>query len=121
MTITSTTTFDTGRLVRAIESRDDQGLTALYAADATITLYDRDHPPASPQVLSGRLEIGAYFRDICGRNIEHTVPSLVADGSGVAFEQHCRYPEGNRVVCVTVANVEGGLITRQTIAQSWDD
>ena len=45
---------------------------------------------------------------------------VVADAGGLAFEQHCRYPEGNRVVCVTVATVGDGRITRQTIAQSWD-
>ena len=44
----------------------------------------------------------------------------LADAQGVAFEQHCRYPEGNLVVCVTVAAVRDGRITRQTVAQSWD-
>ena len=104
----------------AIEGRDAETLSGLYAADATISIVDRDHPPADPQVLSGRAEIEAYFRDICGRNIDHTVPQLVADAHGVAFEQHCRYPEGNRVVCVAVARVDDGRITSQTIAQSWD-
>jgi hypothetical protein len=121
MTSTTTTSpLDTTALVAAIEQRDAEVLTALYAADAVITITDRDHPPASPSVLSGQDEIGAYFRDVCGRNIDHVVSMLVADPSGLAFEQHCRYPEGNPVICVTVAAVEDGLIRRQTIAQTWD-
>ncbi len=121
--MTSTTThatFDTAALVRAIESRDTGAIMSLYDADATISIVDQEHPPASPWVLSGRQEIDAYFADICGRNIDHRVARLVADGSGIAFEQHCRYPEGNEVVCLTVASVVDGRIREQSIAQAWD-
>ena len=69
---------------------------------------------------TGRTEIAAYYGEICGRNIDHTVTQLVADAHGIAFEQHCRYPEGNQVVCVAVATLVNGLIARQTIAQAWD-
>jgi ketosteroid isomerase-like protein len=119
-TTISTQTFDTAALVAAIESRDAAAVTSLYADDATISIDDRDHPPATPQVLSGKTEIAAYYREICGRNIDHTVPRLVADAHGVAFEQHCRYPEGNRVVCLAVATLVNDRIARQTIAQAWD-
>lgn len=120
MTITTPTPLDTTALVEAIRQQDAEAITRMYAPDATVSIVDRDHPPAAPWVLSGTAEIGAYYRDICGRNIDHTVPSLVQDDSGIAFEQHCRYPEGNEVVCMTVATVEGGQITRQTIVQTWD-
>ncbi len=120
----STTTarpgLDTAALVEAVTHRDAPALTAMYAADAVVTVVDRDHPPAAPQVLTGTAEIGAYFRDICGRDIVHTVPQLIADDTGVAFEQHCRYPEGNSVTCLAVSTVSGAKITRQTIAQAWD-
>jgi ketosteroid isomerase-like protein len=119
-TTATTTTLDTSALVAAIVRRDATAVTAMYADSAVVSIFDRDHPPAAPQLLSGRAEISAYFSEICGRNIEHTIPRLVADQGGVAFEQHCRYPEGNLVVCVAVATVEDGLITRQTIAQAWD-
>jgi hypothetical protein len=121
MTTTTTTPFDTTALVAAVEGRDADALTDLYADDATITLLDRDHQPAAPLVLAGREEIHAYYRDICGRNIDHSVHGLVADGAGVAFEQRCRYPEGTQVVCVTVASVANGRIQSQTASQTWDD
>jgi hypothetical protein len=121
MTSTTTTSrSDTTALLDAIVRRDADAVTGWYAADATISIVDRDHPPASPQVIAGRDAISTYFHEICGRNIDHTVPVVVADAGGLAFEQHCRYPEGTLVVCVTVATVVDGLITRQTIAQSWD-
>lgn len=121
MTTTPTKPFDTTALVAAIEGRNAEALTALYADDATITLLDRDHPPAAPLVLTGRDEINAYYRDICGRNIDHSVHGLVATDIGVAFEQRCRYLEGTQVVCVTVASVADGRIQSQTASQTWDD
>jgi hypothetical protein len=118
-TIRTTTDLDT--LARAIETRDAETLTTLYAADATLTLLDRDHPPSGPQVFRGRDEIGAYYRDICGRNMEHEVRDPVSTGHGLAWTQHCRYPDGARVVCTTVATVDAGLIRNQTAIQVWDD
>jgi ketosteroid isomerase-like protein len=104
----------------AIENRDADTLAAAYAEDAVVTLLDRDHPPSAPMVLTGRVAIHAWYSDVCARNIDHRVPGLVADGGGFAFEEQCTYPEGNRVVCLAVASVTDGLITRQTGSQSWD-
>lgn len=57
---------------------------------------------------------------MCGRNISHTVPMQFVDGRGFAFAQQRTHLEGTRVVCVAVAEVEDGLITRQTASQTWD-
>lgn len=107
-------------LAHAIESRDADAIVAHFAEDATLLVLDRDHPPASPQVFSGREEIGAYYRDVCGRNREHEVRDALSGPTGLAYTQHCRYPEGAQVVCATVASVEDGLIVRQTAVQTWD-
>ncbi|WP_027862779.1 nuclear transport factor 2 family protein [Marmoricola sp. URHB0036] len=117
---TTHTATDVAALARAIEARDAESITARYAADATLTLLDRDHPPSSPQVLTGRDQIGDYYRDICGRNIDHQVRDAVSTATGLAFTQHCRYPDGGRVVCTTVATVHDGLIVSQTGVQVWD-
>ena len=118
----STTTSTTGisRLIAAIETRDADGVLEWYAPDAVLTVIDRDHPPTSPAVYRGPDEIGAYYRDVCGRNIEHEVRDAVATGSGFGFAQHCRYPDGVRVVCATVASLRDGRIERQTAVQAWD-
>jgi hypothetical protein len=77
-------------------------------------------PAIAPTVYTGTAEIGAYFRDVCGRNIEHEVRDLVATEAGLAFTQHCRYPEGERVVCATIATLHHGKIKTQTAVQLWD-
>jgi hypothetical protein len=119
------TTIDSGldprTFAHAIVERDAEALAAAYADDAVLTIVDRDHPPAAPEVLSGRPAIAAWYRDVCGRNVTHTVPVLIGDASGFAFEQHCRYPDGPRVMCLSVATVENGRIVRQTASQTWDD
>jgi hypothetical protein len=114
------TTPDLVGLARAIESRDADEIIARYAEDATLTVLDRDHPPSNPQVFVGCGPIGEYFREVCGRNIEHEVKDAVGTPTGLAFTQHCRYPDGARVVCATVATVRDGLIHRQTVVQTWD-
>jgi hypothetical protein len=114
------TTPDMTSLSHAIESRDAAAVTAWYHPDAVLTLYDRDHAPAAPQVFTGAAEIGAYYRDVCGRNIAHEVRDAVATTDGLAYTQHCRYPDGLGVVCVTVATLHDGRIARQTAIQVWD-
>jgi len=104
----------------AIEARDTDGILAWYADDATLTILDRDHPPAAPTVYSGLDAIRGYFADVCGRNIRHEVRDIVATADGLAFTQHCAYPDGTAVVCVTVARTSGGRIQSQTAVQVWD-
>ena len=116
-----TTTVDMDSLRTAIESRDADGVTAWYADDAVLTILDRDHPPAAPAVYAGLTAIRAYYQDVCGRNIQHEVRDLVATQDGIAFTQHCRYPEGAGVLCVTVARTHDNKISTQTAVQVWDD
>jgi ketosteroid isomerase-like protein len=107
-------------LAAAIEARDAESIIARYDDDAVLTVLDRDHPPAAPALYRGRQAIGDYYRDVCGRNIDHQVRDLVATAGGLAFAQHCRYPDGTKVVCTTVAALEDGRIVRQTSIQVWD-
>ena len=44
----------------------------------------------------------------------------VATPAGLAYTQHCRYPDGTAVLCATVASTSDGKITRQTAVQVWD-
>jgi ketosteroid isomerase-like protein len=113
-------TLDLAAFAAAIENRDADALLAWYAPDATMTLLDRDHPPATPTVLEGLAAVDSYLRDVCARNIEHRVSDVVATADGLAFVQHCRYPEGNGVVCTSVAVLRSGRIQSQTSVQVWD-
>lgn len=112
--------LDPMAFVHALIERDADALAALYADDAVVTMHDKDHPPGAPMVLSGREAIHAWYRDVCARNVEHAVPTIIDSASGFAFEEHCRYPSGEGVVCVSVATVAEGRIVTQTSSQTWD-
>lgn len=120
MTTTTRTTSDISGLSQAIEAHDVAGVLSWYSHDATLTILDRDHPPAAPLVYTGAEEIGSYYTDICGRNIDHQVRDGVVTAEGLAYTQHCRYPDGNAVVCATVATLRDGKIAAQTAIQVWD-
>jgi ketosteroid isomerase-like protein len=111
---------DIGALRTAIEARDADGVAAWYAPDATLTILDRDHPPAAPVVHRGLDAIRAYYQDICGRNVNHEVRDAIATPEGFAFTQHCSYPDGTAVLCATVARTQDGKIRSQTAVQVWD-
>jgi|ERR1700686_3974147 hypothetical protein len=105
----------------AIEARDAETLSALYADNAVITIMDRDHPPGAPMLVSGRAAINEYCADICSRNMTHAVETAVADESHLAFIERCAYPDGTRVVCSAILDTAGGRIQRQVALQVWDD
>ena len=119
----STTTTDILETIRAAtERRDAEALAALYADDASVTVVDRSTPPSSPHVLHGHDEVVAYLRDSCAREMTHEVRDTVLGDGRLAFATHCRYPDGTRVLCATIADLDAsGRITRQTIVQAWDE
>ena len=112
--------LDPMAFVHALIERDADGLASLYADDAVVTMHDKDHPPGAPLVLEGREAIHAWYRDVCARNVEHTVPTIIDSAHGFAFVEQCRYPDGGGVACVSVATVHEGRIVTQTSSQTWD-
>ncbi len=117
----TTTTFDAEALRRGIEERDAATLLRLYADDAELRITDRYDQPGNPRIVRGREAIGAYFADVCGRDMTHKVERLVIDDNGAAFVQACTYPSGARVLCTSVLDLRDGLITSQTCVQAWDE
>jgi hypothetical protein len=107
-------------LKAAIESRNAEGLIALYADDAVMRIIDRDNPPSRPRELKGRPAIAAFYDDVCSRAMTHKVENGVTDGRRLAFTQACAYPDGTRVFCSAMIETTDGRITRQTNVQAWD-
>jgi ketosteroid isomerase-like protein len=108
-------------LRRGIEERDPAILLSLYAEDAELEVVDSSDRPSNPRIIRGRDAIGAYYADVCGRDMTHTVERLVVGSGGAAFLQSCRYPSGARVRCAAVLDLRDGLITRQSGVQAWDE
>ena len=99
---------------RAIEGHDAKTLSAYYADDALVRIIDQDNPPSKPRELKGKQAIAAYFDDVCGRAISHQVESGVSNGDAIAFTEACTYPDGAKVFCAAMLEIEDGKIVRQT-------
>jgi ketosteroid isomerase-like protein len=115
------TAFDFAGFKRAIEQRDAEALTALYAEDAEMTLVDRVNQPRAPRVLRGRDDIAEYHRDVCGRDMTHRVVHEVVGDGTAAYSEECRYPDGTNVLCVGILELRDGRIAKAVGVQAWDE
>jgi SnoaL-like domain len=115
------TTFDLDRFTRAAEERDAATQLSMYAPDAVVTINNKISQPSAPRVLRGREEIKAWLEDVYGRDMTHSVKHRVLDETGAAFTQACRYQDGTNVLCATVIELDGGVISGQTVLETWDE
>lgn len=117
-----TATQVTGRDIKqAIESRDGRMLASFYADNALLRIIDRNNPPSRPHEVEGKSAIATFWDDICSRAMTHQVDTTMADGDRLAFTQACAYPDGMKVFCMAVCDLQDGKITRQTVVQAWDE
>jgi hypothetical protein len=121
MSTTTSASFDLERFARAAEERDASTQLSMYGADATVTITNKKSQPAAPRVLRGRDDIKDWLEDTYGRDMTHKVQHRVKDETGVAYTQACRYSDGTNVLCATVIELDGGLISQQTILEVWDE
>jgi len=119
--MSTTTTFDLSRFTRAAQERDASTQYSMYSPSATVTIVDRICQPGSPKILQTAEEIREWLNDTYDREMTHTVLHTVRDETGAAYTQACRYPDGTNVLCATVIELDGELISRQTVVQVWDE
>jgi hypothetical protein len=119
--MSTTTTFDLDRFTRAAEERDASTQLSMYGNDAIVTITDKISQPGSPRVLRTREEIQDWLEDMYARDMTHAVKHRVRDANGAAYTQACRYPDGTNVLCATVIELDGGVISGQTVIQVWDE
>jgi hypothetical protein len=115
------TTFDLDRFARAAEQRDAAAQLSMYGPDAIVTINNKISQPGAPRVLRTRDEIKAWLEDMYSRDMTHSVKHRVLDESGAAYTQSCRYPDGTNVLCATVIELDGGVISGQTVLEVWDE
>jgi ketosteroid isomerase-like protein len=119
--LTKSTTVDGPAIKKAIEGRDGKLLASFYADDALVRVIDRNNPPSKPREIRGRAAISTFWDDICSRAMTHHVDTTIADGDHLAFTQACHYPDGTKVFCAAVVDLQNGKIARQTVVQAWDE
>src|SRR5690348_5339297 len=119
--MSTTTIFDLDRFTRAAEERDAATQLSMYGDEAVVTINNKISQPGAPRVLRGREEIKAWLEDVYGREMTHSVKHRVLDDTGAAYTQACRYSDGTNVLCATVIELDGGLISGQTVLETWDE
>ncbi len=115
------TTFDLDRFARAGEERDAATQLSMYGPHAVVTITNKISQPGSPRVLRTHEEIKSWLEDMYARDMTHSVKHRVLDETGAAYTQACRYPDGTNVLCATLIELEGGVITGQTVLEVWDE
>lgn len=105
----------------ATEARDAATLSGFYADDAVIRIVDKSNPPSRPRELRGKQEISAFLKDVCSRRMTHEVEAAALEGNRLAFTEACTYPDGTKVLCMTMAELKDGSIAKQTLVQAWDE
>jgi ketosteroid isomerase-like protein len=118
---TKTAAVTGAAIKQAIEGRDGRMLASFYADDAVVRVVDRNNPPSRAREVRGRSAISSFWNDICSRAMTHEVAFTVAEGDRLAFSQACTYPDGAKVFCLAMVDLEGGRIARQTLVQAWDE
>ena len=121
MSTPTTTTFDLARFARAAEERDASTQLSMYGPNATVTITDKVSQPGAPRVLHTREEIETWLQEMYGRGMTHSVRHRVKDDTGAAYTQACCYPDGTNVLCATVIELDGGVISAQAVVQVWDE
>ena len=106
---------------QAIESRNGKALAGFYRDDAVLNVIDRNNPPSRPREVRGHTGIANFWDDICSRAMTHRVDVTIAEGDRLAFTQDCAYPDGTKVFCAALVELDDGKIARQTVVQAWDE
>lgn len=110
------TTFDVDGLRRAVASRNESYLLALYADRAEVELIDPNHPEAPLRVLRGKPAISAWLHDMASPDVRYQVRNSTAGHESLRFTEECSYPDGTHLRYECRAEVRSGQITRARVA-----
>ncbi len=108
-------------LREAIKARDADRLLGLYSDDVVLLGYNKNSPPASPTKLEGKASIEPMLRDVFGREMTHELTDEVVGEGRLSYNEHCEYPDGNRVFASVVCDLRDGKIVRQVQQETWDE
>jgi ketosteroid isomerase-like protein len=105
----------------AVERRDNDAIAELLADDVELVQYDKRNPPSSPLTLQGRQDVERLLQDIYSRELTHEIHDEVVGDRRFSYNEHCRYPDGNRVVASWTIDAPDGVIRKAVVQQTWDE
>ena len=108
-------------LKRALIGRDAELAGSLYADDVELVIVNRNFPPSQPFVRRGRAAALELWRDLCAREMTHSVTATVIGADSFAIRESCMYADGGRVVGHVIAELRDGRIARYFSVDCWDE
>lgn len=108
-------------LKRALITRDAELAGSLYADDVELVIVNRNFPPSQPFIRRGQPAALELWRDLCAKEMTHSVTATVIGENNFAIRELCIYAEGGRVVAHVIAELRDGRIARQFSVDCWDE
>jgi ketosteroid isomerase-like protein len=119
MTMESVTSFDLDAFTRAYEEWDVEALLGLYADEVELIQIDRDNPPSSPRVRSGKDGLKGMFEHCAAAGVKTTVENAVAEDRATATVT-CEFPGGRKLVANAILELRDGRIVRERAVVAGD-
>lgn len=108
-------------LKRALIGRDAELAGSVYADDVELVIVNRNYPPSQPLILRGRSAALNLWRDLCAKEMTHSVTATVVGEDSFAIRESCAYADGGRVVGHVIAELRDGRIVRHLSVDCWDE
>ena len=120
MAVETTTQFDIAEFKRAYEEWDLDTLVGMYADDVELIQIDRDSPPSSPRVRTGKEVFRGMLEHCAAAGVNSAVEHGVEGSDRAAATITCEFPGGRQVVANTILELEDGRIVRERNVMSGD-
>ena len=108
-------------LKRALIGRDAELAGTVYAEDVELVIVNRNYPPSQPLILRGHSAALKLWRDLCAKEMTHSVTATVVGEDSFAIRESCSYADGGRVVGHVIAELRDGRIVRHLSVDCWDE
>ena len=118
MTVQTTTGFELAEFKRAYEEWDVDALVGMYADDFELIQIDRDNPPSSPRIRTGREMLRGMLEHCAAAGVKASVEHGVADRAAATIT--CEFPGGRKVLANGILELQDGLIVRERDVLSGD-
>jgi len=117
---TTTSGFDYEAFKRAFESQDIDAWLTFFDKNAEWIEYRHNAPPASPNRMCGKTEIGAFLGRVKGSNVRLELSDEVLGPTRAAFCVTCTLASGRRIIENVIVHLKDGKILRQVDVEAWD-
>jgi hypothetical protein len=112
--------FDYAAFKKASESQDVETWLLFFDEKAEWVEYRRNAPPASPNRMCGKSEIGACLGRVKSSNVRFELSDGVLGRTRAAFCVTCTLSSGRKVIEQVIVHLKDGKIVRQVDVEAWD-